>query len=148
MSWLNKKPKVNKNPNVFDLFEKFVPLVASFKGVMVGVNAVKNKDRTDGYLEQLNDFCLHPLRDEIDVTTAWFDDEFATQFPHLQTLCFCLYKPFVDTLTEYELKVFKDTFHMGLSKRYDCYMLLFLLRRTMVLPKYRNIILNDGIVVG
>lgn len=144
MSWLRKKNKVNKNPTVFDIFEKFVPLVASFKGVMLGTNALKNQPRTDEYLEQLNDFCLHPLREEIDATSSWFDGDFSTQWPHLETLCFCLYKPLVDTLTEYEKKKFKDTFYMGLPHKYDCYMLLFLLRRVMVLPKYRHVILSGG----
>ena len=143
MSWLKKK---KKEPVIYGIYNKLVPMVVAFKGVMKGVSPIKNHARTEHYLEQLNDFCLHPLRPELDMTIDWINGAFATEFPHIKTLAECMYRPFLDTLTEEEITYIRDNFYTGLGTRYDCYMLLPILRRVMVLPKLRLIILHDGIV--
>lgn len=143
--WNSKKKKVNKNPSIFDIYDRFMPMFLAFRGVMKGSNC-DNHERVKEYEQQLYDFCLHPLRDELTTSDLFYDNDLEKMFPHLQTLCHCLYKPFMDMLTEYERELFHKTFNMMTDDKYNCFKLLFLVRRLMVIPKYQTLIKNDGVV--
>ena len=134
----------SSGPTLNDLFEKFAPLLASFSNIMKGAKC-DNIERVEEWKHQLIEICALPFTSGTDLPNSFFIDTMEKEYPHINSMCRCLYMPFINGLGDKERNLLSSAYPLGMTGKFDCYKLLMMTREMMLHEKYYTLVLKDNV---